>query len=121
MRKLIHQTIVIALALLAAQAVAWGAPSISWTDQAGPHSVTLWAIDNPDYGEPNGQDPARVWFGVLPMAFDSASAITLTGTGNFVDGPDVLDQVRLLENVTNNTYGAWSDFHLQSPDGSAEF
>ena len=31
------------------------------------------------------------------------------------------EQVRILQNVTNNMPYAWSDFHLESPDSGAEF
>ena len=117
MQKIGFYWLLAVVLVVMAQVGAWSAVSISWVDggQSTTTTVPLQFITNPqwDPSDEDTQEPEFVWNGVLNVNMVSFSAMTFTGTGNYIGALGLSwNTVRLQQNVTNNTDKPWSDFHL---------
>ncbi|MGC8861746.1 MAG: hypothetical protein ACP5R5_03110 [Armatimonadota bacterium] len=103
--------------VLIAQAGAWGAVTVSWTDSAGPHSVELSCLWNPEYdGTPWSLEPKYAWQGQIYVVMDSFGPIKFTFSGNFY-GAEGFDYgiwygVRVEQTVLNHTGAPWNGFNV---------
>ena len=124
MKCLMRCTLMLALAAMVAPC-AWGAVSVTWTDGAGPQAVDLAVIANPNYdpGDPLCMELPYVWYGELNVVMSTTDPIVFSFTGNFIGGPyaQVLDQVRIDQNVLNCTCCAWDQFDINVLNMDGEF